>query len=202
MKSTKKNGAKRNPILALAILGLLVGAGATGALAAGLIPNLDTGVSGSVSATVTTDPLLTVGQTAHLPTGVGAATVDTTYNSDTKEVKFSSTTLAIAAPGSATFYLDLTVHRLGSGANAILINMKGIDEYTIVSLTATTGNPTAAQPVENMGGGEWAITNPTATSNYTLAFNVYVSQQTIRVDGAANPMWDFSISEATVNLGP
>ena len=59
MKNTKK-GVKRNPVLVLAVLGLLVGAGATGAIAAGLVPNLNPNVSGSVSATVTDSPLMSV----------------------------------------------------------------------------------------------------------------------------------------------
>jgi hypothetical protein len=199
MKSTKKNGAKRNPILALAILGLLVDAGATGALAAGLIPNLDTGVSGSVSATVSTNPLLTVSNTVGAPDG--SATIDQTYSSAGQSVKFSSSSLAIVAPGSASFYMNLTVNRLGAQAGAVLINMKGIDEYTIVSLSATkivSANATAVT-VSNMGGGEWAISGLTSddvATTYTLCFNVYVSQQTVRVDGGLNPAWDFSITEA------
>ena len=197
MKNTKKNGAKRNPVLVLAVLGLLIGAGATGALAAGLVPSLDTGVSGSVSATVTNVPLLTVGPT----TQTLGATVETAYTSGTRnDVKFGSTGLTIEAPGSAIFYLDLTVNKIGSGANALLINMKGIDEYTTVSLTATHGAE-VAQTVTYMGNGEWATSN-LAVTNYTLAFHIYVSQQTVRVDGAANPIWDFAISEANLVMAP
>ena len=201
MKNTKKNGAKRNPILALAILGLLVGAGATGALAAGLIPNLDTGVSGSVSASVSTDPLLIVSKTTLTDLPAGSVTIGTTYSSAGDAVKFSSSSLAIVAPGSANFYMDLKVNRLGAKADGVLINMKGIDEYTIVSMSATKPGADTPAPVavDNMGGGEWAISGLTSSdvsTVYTLCFNIYVSQQTVRVDGAANPAWDFSITEA------
>lgn len=197
MKSTKKNGAKRNPILALAILGLLVGAGATGALAAGLIPNLDTGVSGSVSADVSTDPLLTVSATADV--AAPDATVEKTFNSAGDAVKFTSSTLAIAAPGSANFSVDVTLNRLGVNANSLLINMKGIDEYTIVSASATDG--TDPVTIDHMGAGEWAITGLAGAdvgTTYTLTFKIYVSQETIRVDGESNPLWDFSITEADI----
>jgi hypothetical protein len=201
MKSTKKNGAKRNPILALAILGLLVGAGATGALAAGLIPNLDTGVSGSVSADVSTNPLLTVSANS-LPDV--DATVTKTYNSAGDAVKFSSDTLDIVAPGSADFSLGVTLNRLGVSANSLLINMKGIDEYTIVSATANDSNDVVV-PISYMGAGEWAITgldSGDVGTTFILVFNIYVSQQTVRVDGASNPLWDFSITEANITTTP
>jgi hypothetical protein len=198
MKSTKKNGAKRNPILALAILGLLVGAGATGALAAGLIPNLDTGVSGSVSADVSTIPLLTVSANSFVQDQ--DATVATTYNSAGDSVKFTSDTMDIIAPGSANFSLCVTLNRLGVSANSLLINMKGIDEYTIVSATANDSLDHVV-PISYMGAGEWAITGIDGgdiATKYTLVFNIFVSQETVRIDGAHNPLWDFSITEASI----
>ena len=165
MKTTKKNGAKRNPVLVLAVLGLLVGAGATGAIAAGLIPSLDTGVNGSISATVETNTLLSVNGTGLI-----------TYGSDGSDVKFSKDIGTITAPGSALFSMGLTVNRLEAPANAVLINMKGINEYTRVSLTANNG--TAVR----LGDGEWAITGLDALDTTYLIFNIYVSQQSVGFD--------------------
>jgi hypothetical protein len=194
MKTTKKNGAKRNPVLVLAVLGLLIGAGATGAIAAGLVPSLDTGVSGSVTATVTTSALMTVG-------GTGL----TTYASDSDKVKFSETLDPIAVPGATTFDMTLTVNRLATTAvNAVVINMKGINEYTRVSLTGSTATDGATGTVVRLGDGLWAITGlalgtDSAPAVFTLSFNIYVNQQSTGVDGNdLNFVWDFDMTQSTI----
>jgi hypothetical protein len=193
MKTTKKNGAKRNPVLVLAVLGLLIGAGATGAIAAGLVPSLDTGVSGSVNAVVSTSALMTVD-------GTGL----TTYTSDTDKVKFTETLDPIAVPGATTFDLTLSVNRLATeDVNAVVINMKGINEYTRVSLTGSTASVGAHGTVVRLGDGLWAITGLTlATAGpavFDLTFNIYVNQQSTGVDGNdLNFVWDFDMTESTI----
>ncbi len=190
MKGTKKNGAKRNPILALAILGLLVGAGATGAFAAGLVPSLDTGVSGSVTATVNTVPLLTI---AH----AGGADVFKAYNSDNKAVKFTSA-LTIEAPGSNTINVSVTVNKIVSPANAIIINMDGMSDYVRTDLNISANGQTAVR----LGSGEWAIDGSGANTPFAvgdvvvLTFTIYVSQQTAGVP--LNNVWDFTITEGNI----
>ena len=195
MKNTKKNGAKRNPVLVLAVLGLLIGAGATGAIAAGVVPSLDNGVSGSVSANVTTSALMEV----------SGGTGFNTYSSDTAVVKFSQTLDDIVVPGATTFDMTLTVNRLANTAvNAVVINMKGINEYTRVDLAAAKSPAGASGAVVRLADGEWAITGLAldATSHnavFALTFTIFESQQNVGIDGnLLNNVWDFDMSETTI----
>jgi len=184
MKNTKKNGAKRNPVLVLAVLGLLVGAGATGAFAAGIVPSMDTGVSGSVSATVTTVAPLTV-----------ASTDDNflTFASDSNNVKFTDA-IDIIAPGSQTVNVTVTVNRLIGSANAILINMDGMSQYVRADLVGVCDHGA----VVRLGSGEWAITGSGIANgdDMVLTFTIYVSQQTDLTP--LNNVWDFTISETVI----
>ncbi|HEY3419783.1 MAG TPA: hypothetical protein VGK23_04445 [Methanomassiliicoccales archaeon] len=197
MKSIKKNGAKRNPILALAILGLLVGAGATGALAAGLIPNLDSGVTGSVKADVTDSPLLTL-------TGFGGLGTTAQYQSsgaDRNVVKFSGG-VSILAPGNATFNMTVKVNRVADTyANGVLVKMTGLNDHTLVSLNGSATNPplgTVAPSIVRIANGEWVVSNAGAiadTDAFALTFMVYVSQANTGDAAAFDNLWDFSFSE-------
>jgi hypothetical protein len=184
MKNTKKNGAKRNPVLVLAVLGLLVGAGATGAFAAGIVPSIDTGVSGSVSATVTTVAPMTV---------TSADDNFHTYASDGNDVKFTDT-IDIIAPGSQTVNITVTINRMVENANSVLINMDGMSQYVRSDLTGTVTHGS----IVRMGSGEWAITGTgiVATDTLTLTFKIYVSQQTDLTP--LNNVWDFTISEVNI----
>jgi hypothetical protein len=201
MKSTKKNGAKRNPTLALAILGLLVGAGATGALAAGLIPNLDTGVTGSVKATVTDSPLLTL-------TGFSGLSTPSYYQSSGATgnvVKFAGG-VDILAPGNATFNMTVKVDRVADTyANGVLIEMTGLNDHTLVSLNGSADHfpaGTVAPTIVRIANGEWVVSNSgaiTGTDAFAVTFMVYVSQADTGDAAAFDNAWDFSFSEINTN---
>lgn len=196
MKNTKK-GVKRNPVLVLAVLGLLVGAGATGALAAGLIPNLDSGVSGSVKANVQDSPLLTLG-------GFNGLSGDSYYQSSGTAgnvVKFSGG-VTILAPGNATFNMTVKVNRVADTyANGVLVKMTGLNDHTLVSLNGTsTAIPagTVAPTIVRIANGEWVVSNTGAiadTDAFALTFMVYVSQANTGDAAAFDNVWDFSFSE-------
>lgn len=182
MKNTKK-GVKRNPVLVLAVLGLLVGAGATGAIAAGLVPNLNPNVSGSVSATVTDSPLMSVSSADAGFTGF--------MTGDNKEVKFADA-ISIAAPGSADLNLNLTVNRVVDSASGVLISMDGLGDNVKVNLTTDVGS------IARIGNGEWVLTGTAATlaaGSFNLVFTFYVSQYNGGASAAMDNIWDFTISE-------
>ncbi len=73
-----------------------------------MVPSLDTGVSGTVSATVNTVPLLTIASTD---------TSFKTYQSDSNDVKFTDA-ITIEAPGSQTVNCTVTVNKVVAPANA------------------------------------------------------------------------------------
>jgi hypothetical protein len=192
MKNTKK-GVKRNPVLVLAVLGLLVGAGATGAIAAGLIPNLDTGVTGSVTADVQNSPLLTL---SGLDTG---ATAYSTGAAGTI-AKFSET-VTVLAPGSATVGMTVKVNRMGDATdNAILVKMTGLSDYVTVGLATSAVNNSVS--ISRIANGEWIVSGATAPFEgnlFALTFTIYVSQYDSGTAGAVDNVWDFAISEVDAN---
>ena len=202
MKTTKKNGAKRNPVLVLAVLGLLIGAGATGAIAAGLVPNIDNGVTGTVTATINDAPLLTLSGFA----GFDATPVQ--YMSSTANVVKFAGDVTVAAPGSTDLTVVVTVNRvMDTQANALLITLTGMGEYIQVGLVATHGAAT------RVGNGEWLVTGaktagtitpadgvPADGDAITLVFTVYASQASTIFDGSMANTWDFSMSEVNANM--
>jgi hypothetical protein len=187
MKNTK-NGVKKNPVLVLAVLGLLVGAGATGAIAAGLVPNLNSNVSGSVNATVTDSPLMTISSNDEGFTGYQTGADN--------EVKFSDA-VTIAAPGSADLNLALTVNRLVDSASGVLISIDGLGANVKVNVTSDVG--TAAR----IGNGQWILTDDDGTlaadDAFALTFTFYVSQYNGGASAAMDNIWDFTISEVNTS---
>jgi len=176
MKNTK-TGVKKSPVLILAVLGLLVGAGATGAIAAGLVPNLDTGVSGTVTANVTDHPLMSLSST------------DTTFKGFTSQggdtVKFSEN-IAIQAPGYTNVTVAVLVNRVVDPANALIVSMDGLGAYVKVGLTLGALTTPSTANVTAIGNGEWLVTNGVqANGGYSSALD---------------NQWNFAITEGQAPL--
>ena len=151
---------KRNTLLILAIIGLVAGMGATGALVVGLNPTLDQKISGSLVAEVDTEaPMLIVSEPSS----------GELFSSDGNSVKFSADIGTLTAPGSVSYAITLTVNDV-NGADGILVNMIGIEEPVRVLLGLDTGTH------YRIGNGQWFIDAPEAVSSYVLTFDFYADR--------------------------
>jgi len=160
-----------NTLLILAIIGLVAGMGATGALVVGLNPTLDQDVTGSLTAEADTEaPMLVVSDPS----------AGETFTSDGNEVKFSADIGTLTAPGSISYRINLTVNDANE-ADGIIINMNGIEDPIRVLLGMSSGTH------YRLGNGQWYIEEPEAEENYELTFDFY-SDRDPALSSTAIPM--------------
>lgn len=170
MKKTQTKG--RNLYYTLAIIGLVLGTGATGALAVGLLPTLDQDISGSLVALVETKaPMLVLSDPS---TG-------RTFNSSGNKVKFSADLGTIIAPDTETFSINVTVNEVPEDVDGLVIKVTGIDDPVRATLSVDGGT------VYRIGGDEWYIEGPEAEDSYEVTFTLYADRDPM-LTGTAIPM--------------
>ncbi len=172
----------KNPVLAIALIGLLAGAGATGAILVGIVPTFDDGVNGSVSGEVESSPAMLV---------VSDPSSGRTFSANGDAVKFSADIGTLTAPGYVNWSINLTVNEVPLGATGIVVNMIGVQEPVRVLLNVSS---LVGITHYRLGQDQWLIDAPSAADEYNLTFGFYADRDPALSEDSIPMLFDIEIA--------